>query len=630
MQHQVGPGKAGFDPFGGPYTSAYEQGSFNFRRPAERQENWQDGFRPEYRGMDQGNNWNNEHLPHPGNNRNIHPNHQQQPQMHSGELGMSGLDPDAIRVMMERQRYIQILQQRQQMLMHQFQQPYSPPAQQPQSPGFQNELLTKLLPHINAGQPNDPMLQTRGMNMNAQLPGWSGPNPNDAEPTSPYRQMENPQFRQNWPHDNAGASVDPRNPALQNPNHFGNDVNAPGPEFQNENVTNQQQENQMVNTLEMKDVEPAPQSFPTTNTGKDKSQELENESAETIPEPVKEETKEMAHSLAHQEETSQHLEGSISHDETEQMDTYNASNSAPWAKANSSPDMEADSASDRLSLREIQEIEAKMAEAHKMERQAQLHSEFAMLQHQEKSDHEASAALTAAMSGWHNTNAPKKSILEIQKEEEEATKRKARLEMQSKLASIAGSAGKRYADTVAAGSKTSEGWVTVVGSKNQTDKVTNIPVTANKPEPTSTVKATPQAQLKPTASDFPLPSMASTITRKKSYQESKPSEEFLKWCRASLKDLNGINVDDFVQMLLTFPLNPPPATIEIISESVYASSTTLDGRRFAHEFIKMRKIDAGLIPGRIGETVKASEEPEEATISNQGFKVVTKKKGRKH
>lgn len=47
-----------------------------------------------------------------------------------------------------------------------------------------------------------------------------------------------------------------------------------------------------------------------------------------------------------------------------------------------------------------------------------------------------------------------------------------------------------------------------------------------------------------------------------------------------------------MQMLLSFPLDPSPTVIEIISDSIYANSSTLDGRRFAAEFCQKRKADA--------------------------------------
>lgn len=51
-------------------------------------------------------------------------------------------------------------------------------------------------------------------------------------------------------------------------------------------------------------------------------------------------------------------------------------------------------------------------------------------------------------------------------------------------------------------------------------------------------------------------------------------------------------VDDFVSQLLILPAEP-----DIISDSIYASSQTLDGRRFAEEFVRRRKLaDKGIIP----------------------------------
>lgn len=50
-------------------------------------------------------------------------------------------------------------------------------------------------------------------------------------------------------------------------------------------------------------------------------------------------------------------------------------------------------------------------------------------------------------------------------------------------------------------------------------------------------------------------------------------------------------VDEFIQMLLSFPLDASADVLEIVSDSVYANSSTLDGRRFANEFSQRRKID---------------------------------------
>lgn len=44
-------------------------------------------------------------------------------------------------------------------------------------------------------------------------------------------------------------------------------------------------------------------------------------------------------------------------------------------------------------------------------------------------------------------------------------------------------------------------------------------------------------------------------------------------------------------MLLQFPLDPSSDVIEIIADTVNANSGTLDGRRFALDFVSKRKLD---------------------------------------
>lgn len=95
-------------------------------------------------------------------------------------------------------------------------------------------------------------------------------------------------------------------------------------------------------------------------------------------------------------------------------------------------------------------------------------------------------------------------------------------------------------------------------------------------------------------------------------------------------------------MLLSFPIDPPASEragqLEIISDSVYASSSTLDGRRFAQEFFTRRKADskrsstpsANGAPAAIKATSLADvlkTQPKPQSIDS-GFKVV-KAKGKK-
>lgn len=85
-------------------------------------------------------------------------------------------------------------------------------------------------------------------------------------------------------------------------------------------------------------------------------------------------------------------------------------------------------------------------------------------------------------------------------------------------------------------------------------------------------------------------------------------------------------------MLLSFPVDPDPSTVEIISDLIYANSTTLDGRRFASEFVSKRKADAasrrgmGTVskPVSIADIVKTQPKPTQPEWG--GFKVVNKKK----
>ena len=84
-------------------------------------------------------------------------------------------------------------------------------------------------------------------------------------------------------------------------------------------------------------------------------------------------------------------------------------------------------------------------------------------------------------------------------------------------------------------------------------------------------------------------------------------------------------------MLLSFPLDPDPSTLELISDLIYANSTTLDGRRFASEFVSKRKVDAksgaasaSAKPLSIADVVRA--QPKAVQNEWGGFKVVNKKK----
>ncbi|KAI8883685.1 hypothetical protein K501DRAFT_333172, partial [Backusella circina FSU 941] len=101
-----------------------------------------------------------------------------------------------------------------------------------------------------------------------------------------------------------------------------------------------------------------------------------------------------------------------------------------------------------------------------------------------------------------------------------------------------------------------------------------------------------------------------------------PSEAFCKWCKVTLRGLDaGVNVDEILQMLLSFPIDDKSST-EIIQDIIYANSASMDGRRFASDFMKRRKAD---MKGELGALLPKALLAEE---DDNSFKVVTKK-GRK-
>ncbi|CCO27737.1 GYF domain-containing protein mpd2 [Rhizoctonia solani AG-1 IB] len=275
-----------------------------------------------------------------------------------------------------------------------------------------------------------------------------------------------------------------------------------------------------------------------------------------------------------------------------------------------------------LSLREIQEAEARKAEARKVaervakasapapnagtatDEAAGVTGSWGLPQVGARSNVPAQAAATNNGPAWTKpATAPagKKSMKEIQEEEERRKKTVAAAANTNATketpAVIAQQAAKRaYADSAKNVATTGAGAWSTVGPQG---KANGPPAAVRQPSSSTTAPATRAVP----GSSAPRPnSSASNATQSASASASAsapaksakpvaaeetpvaPSLDFLKWLKESLKGLNGINVEEFMQMLLSFPLDPSPAVIEIISDSIYANSSTLDGRRFAAEF----------------------------------------------
>ncbi|KAI9849741.1 MAG: hypothetical protein M1838_006277 [Thelocarpon superellum] len=306
---------------------------------------------------------------------------------------------------------------------------------------------------------------------------------------------------------------------------------------------------------------------------------------------------------------------SRSRQSTPSTETTNAAASiAPWAK-------ESNDGMRRPSLREIQEIEARKAA--KVEEVAAAARRAAQEQerlHQPPAaptqglptssnwaTHASTTTPSAAPSAWakplagknkaaHGGAGMKKTLSQIQREEESRKQRLASAEGSGAMGPAGGasatgaSAGKRYADlaskaAMAAAPVPSSGpWMTV-GASGKAKMPAHA--TATGPPPGLRVASSGATSSPTSGKARPTATPHKATSGGASHGPPSTNDEFTRWSKEVLsKGLNSnINVDDFVQQLLMFP---PEA--EIIAESVYANSQTMDGRRFAEEFLRRRKL----------------------------------------
>ncbi|KAI9831780.1 MAG: hypothetical protein M1819_004677 [Sarea resinae] len=338
---------------------------------------------------------------------------------------------------------------------------------------------------------------------------------------------------------------------------------------------------------------------------------------------------------------------SRSRSQTPSVDTPSAS-IAPWAK-------ESSEAPKGPSLKEIQEAEARKA-AEKEEIAAA--ARRALLEQERLSQPAPPTPGLPSTSTWGSGTSPatpssvwakpvtgkvptgpsatatKKTLQQIQKEEE-ARKMKAAAAAAVANASASNaattsavqasvSAGKRYADlaskvatppTQAAGSGA---WTTVGASGKVKTPLGSAPAA-----PASTLRSVASGKLSTVTPA--TPKSRPTVMPSKPVGSSQPNanEEFTKWAKNELaRGLHSnINVDDFVQQLLSFP-----AEAEIISECVHANSSTMVGHRFAEEFLRRRKLaERGIIEPASGHSKSFSPVGNAENKGSGGWNEVAKK-----
>ncbi|ORY70492.1 uncharacterized protein BCR38DRAFT_107520 [Pseudomassariella vexata] len=178
------------------------------------------------------------------------------------------------------------------------------------------------------------------------------------------------------------------------------------------------------------------------------------------------------------------------------------------------------------------------------------------------------------------------------------------------------------------------GWSTVGAGGKAKVKIPTGPAAAQPRTPSA-------VNVKPVTSPGPVAKPAVKTT---GVSSSEAMDEFNKWVQSQLtRGITGVtDINIFQQTLMELP-----AEASIIADAVYANSKTMDGRHFAAEFIRRRKLaEKGVVEKQgttdvLAQSAKAGGWNEVAKKSTHkennggeaalpaGFKVVNKKKGGK-
>lgn len=246
---------------------------------------------------------------------------------------------------------------------------------------------------------------------------------------------------------------------------------------------------------------------------------------------------------------------------------------APWASVTSIN--QESNTKPALTLKEIQMVEAERVKEQKQIEAAIKNDQLAKAKLEEKIVEEKASLPKASSWGVNSNSKPavaKKTLAEIQREEFEAAKAKA-----AKVSPVAATASKSsFANALANSVPKDDSPWTVVAPKKPLVKKPSQPTIST--TTTSASKANPQL-LRSVSAVKPVKSTANSMALK---------EEFLIWARSSMTNLYPtVSKDDLLDIFTTLPLNNDSS--QLISETIYSSSATMDGRRFAQEFLKRRQ-----------------------------------------
>ncbi|CAI5759195.1 unnamed protein product [Candida verbasci] len=249
-----------------------------------------------------------------------------------------------------------------------------------------------------------------------------------------------------------------------------------------------------------------------------------------------------------------------------------APQSAPWAQKEQSN-------SNNITLKQMQELDNHTSQQRKLENKLK--------------EEQQQAAAWAAANATTTTTKPKeaekivlpanwgttpklsitKTLADIQKEEAELAKLKQQQQFKSNTPKT--SFASALANSIPKDDDSS--WTTI--AKKQ-------PTPIKKP---TTITTTTLTQSKTTPQLLRSVSANKSNTQTSSINSQSIREDFLIWARSQMINLYpSVSKDDLLEIFITLPSNQPDS-ISLIAETIYSSSATMDGRRFATEFLKRRQ-----------------------------------------
>ena len=292
---------------------------------------------------------------------------------------------------------------------------------------------------------------------------------------------------------------------------------------------------------------------------------------------------------------------------------------APWA--NATADAQERQSKPSMTLKDIQNLEVERAKE-QQHIEDTIRKEQLLKESKEKGQVSTPKNILPKTSSWGANNNSKtpvvtKTLGEIQKEEA-----KAREQSKASAPSTASHPASFAAALANSKPRGDESWTFVAPKKTVQKKPSQVHM------PTSA--ATPP---KSTASPQYLRAVSAAAPASTNVNSNLLMEDFLSWARSSMANLYPtVSKDGLLDVFVALPLNKDSSLI--IAESIYGASTTMDGRRFASEFLKRRqKLEnqIGHQDARVWSSAIQSSAVKLPTVDEEGWSTSWKagKKGKK-